>query len=520
MREVHRVARPKAVDRDRARKNGAGFRLSVATDVAKAPEKKVLLDLASHRQMDEVGSALTGLGVLTVRLDRDGRLRGFNDACRNLTGYALEEVAQQYFWDVLVAPDQAASVQSVFCDGRNGSTPSTFDALLPTKDGPLRAITWRTSLLSGGIQMVFGIDRSVQIQSVLPDQTRDAILVRDVEDNILFWNRGAERLYGWTPGEAVGRNMYELLRQKHLPGSEDVGNALAARGEWTGEIRQVTKTGREITVESRWKLIRDKDGEPNYVLIVNTDVTEKKALESQLLRAQRMLSIEKLAGSVVHDLNNVLSPMLMAVHDFQRKYSDHETQRLLEAWRINAEHAGLLVTQLLTFARGIKGERTSIQLDYIVRQTVEILSYAFPESISVSIMIAPDLWTIIGSPTHLYQVVMNLCVNARDAMPDGGTLKIEAENVVVDEVHSSTHPDAKPGKYVVIKVSDTGTGIPPEIREKIFEPFFTTKHENGTGLGLATVLMIVKNHKGFVEVSSQLDQGTQFRIHLPAEEPV
>ncbi len=356
-------------------------------------------------------------------------------------------------------------------------------------------------------QLTFSLD-----QTALLDQTQDALIVCNLEEQIVFWNEGSERLYGWLASEALGQNVYALLDQKPLAGSEKV------KGTIVGEMRQVTKDRKEIIVESRRKLMHDDAGHPKAVLIVNTDVTEKKELETQFLRAQRMASIDRLLGGIAHDLNNVLSPMLFASSILERKCVDAEAKRLLETLRVNAEHAGRLITMLLSFAKGIDEERTSLDLGCLIEQTTQILRSVFAKSIEFKTAIPKKLGTVLGNATRLHQVLMNLCMNACDAMPNGGVLTIEAENVVLDDAGARISPDAKPGRHILLRVSDNGIGIPAENLDKIFEPFFTTKEERqGTGLGLPTVSRIVKAHQGFITVTSKPGHGATFEIFLPVE---
>ncbi|PYS17002.1 MAG: hypothetical protein DMG15_00660 [Acidobacteria bacterium] len=362
------------------------------------------------------------------------------------------------------------------------------------------------------------LNNQLDLQFLWPDQTQDAVLVRDLEDRILSWNEGAERLYGWEAGEALGRNIYELLGLRRVAGFEDLGRALAERGEWNGQMHQLTKHGKEIIVESHWKLVQDEAGQPKSVLIVNTDVTERKRLESQFLRVQRMGNLGRMAGGVAHDLNNILSLMLVALQQLQRKGLDRDSQRWVRALRLNAEHAGHLITQLLSIAKGIEEERASIQPRYLIKETAEMLRVAFPKSVKIKTRVASKLWSIVSSATHLHQVLINLCLNASDAMPKGGTLTIEAKNLYLKRGYRSAPAEMNPGNYILIKVSDTGIGIPAEIIDKVFEPFFTMKQGRGTGLGLTAVLRIVKSHQGFIRVSSKSGVGTQFRVYLPAEE--
>jgi PAS domain S-box-containing protein len=356
-------------------------------------------------------------------------------------------------------------------------------------------------------------------QAALLDQAQDAILVRDLNHNILFWNKGAERIYGWSAEEAVGRNAREVLFKESPPAFEAANQEVLEKGEWNGELRQVRKNGGEIVVESRWTLVRDEKWNPTSILVINTDVTERKRIESQFLRAQRMESIGTLAGGIAHDLNNVLSPILMAVQMLELKAKDDSTRQLLEVLRTNAERGGNMVRQVLSFARGVEGERVALQPKHLIKEIVKIMRETLPKSIEITFQIPEDLWIISADATQVHQVLMNLCVNARDAMPRGGTIAIRAENVLVDENYARMHLEAKPGRFVVITVADNGTGMAPQVLSRIFEPFFTTKDmSKGTGLGLSTALTIVKSHGGFVNVYSEMEKGSQFGVYFPAFE--
>jgi len=288
-------------------------------------------------------------------------------------------------------------------------------------------------------------------------------------------------------------------------------------GEWKGEIHQTRRDGAEIIVESRWTLVRDERGTPTSILVINTDVTEKKRMEAQFLRAQRMESIGTLAGGIAHDLNNVLSPILMAIDMLQLKATDEASKKWFEVLRANAQRGGDMVRQVLSFARGVEGEHVALHPKHLIKEIVKILRETLPKSIEINFKIPDDLWIISADATQMHQVLMNLCVNARDAMPEGGSISIKAENIVVDENYARMHLEAKPGRFVVISVTDTGPGMAPEIQSRIFEPFFTTKEmSKGTGLGLSTALTIVKSHGGFINVYSELHKGTQFSLYLPA----
>lgn len=362
-------------------------------------------------------------------------------------------------------------------------------------------------------------EEQIREQAALLDQAQDAILVRDLDQNILFWNKGAEKIYGWSAEEVIGRNAAEILFKDRSPQFDAAREAIIRNGEWKGEMHQVRRDGDEIIVESRWTLVRDEEGKPKSILVINTDVTEKKRMESQFLRAQRMESIGTLAGGIAHDLNNVLSPILMAIDMLQLRVADENSRKWFEVLRTNAERGASMVRQVLSFARGVEGERVALQPKHLIKEIVKILRETLPKSIEINFQIPNDLWVISADATQMHQVLMNLCVNARDAMPEGGSISIKAENGYVDENYARMHLEAKPGRFVLITVGDTGPGMTPEVQSRIFEPFFTTKEmTKGTGLGLSTALTIVKSHGGFINVYSELHKGSQFAVYLPALE--
>lgn len=360
-------------------------------------------------------------------------------------------------------------------------------------------------------------EQQIREQAELLDQAQDAIMVRDLDHKVLFWNKGAEKIYGWSTDEVIGKPAEEILFKEPSRVFEAARQAVVVDGEWNGEMRQVRRDGSEIIIESRWTLVRDEREHPKAVLVINTDVTEKKRMEAQFLRAQRMESIGTLAGGIAHDLNNVLSPIVMAVDMLQLKATDDASKRWLDVLRTNAERGGNMVRQVLSFARGIEGERVALQPKHLIKEMVKILRETLPKSIEISFQVPQNLWIISADATQMHQVLMNLCVNARDAMPEGGSISIMAENVYLDENYARMHIEAKAGRFVVISVSDTGPGMTPEIQNRIFEPFFTTKEmTKGTGLGLSTALTIVKSHGGFINVYSELHKGSSFALYLPA----
>ncbi len=361
-------------------------------------------------------------------------------------------------------------------------------------------------------------EEKIREQAALLDKANDAIAAMDLENRIIYWNKGAERLYGRTAKEVIGKNPIEFLfkDKEELPQLIEAKRIVLEKGEWTGELRQMIKDGRELIVESRWTLVQDSKGKPTSILIINTDITEKKKLEAQFLRAQRLESIGTLAGGIAHDINNVLTPMMLSLQLLQEKFTDNESQKLLDILERSAQRGASLVKQVQSFARGVQGERVALQVSHLIYEIMQIAKETFPRSIEIRTDIQKDLWTLSGDATQLHQVMMNLCVNARDAMSEGGILSISAENVFINENYARMNIDAKVGQYVVITVSDTGTGIPSEILDRIFEPFFTTKQPGkGTGLGLSTSLAIVKSHGGFINVYSEVGKEAVFKVYLP-----
>ena len=395
-------------------------------------------------------------------------------------------------------------------------------------------VTWASSTKmpmrdnTGKIVGIMGVSRDIterkqaeehiREQAALLDKAQDAIMVMDLEDRVVFWNKSAERIYGWNAAEAIGKTPVDLfLGGAVSPRHAEARKTIAERGEWSGELQEVRKDGRTVTVQGRCNVLYNEQGRPKGRLIINTDVTEKKKLEAQFLRAQRMESLGTLAGGIAHDLNNVLTPLLVSVQVLKEKVTDDDGKRLLQSLETNVQRGAGLVKQVLAFGRGMEGERIVIHPKHIAREIKQMINETFPKSVAFELHTAPDLWTITGDPTQLHQILLNLSVNARDAMPDGGKLSLDMENVVLDEAYAGMNLEARPGPHVCFTVSDTGTGIPKEIQEKIFDPFFTTKAPGkGTGLGLSTTLAIVKSHGGFIHCYSEPGKGSTFKVYLPA----
>lgn len=460
----------------------------------------------------------------------DGTCRYVSPAICAMLGYEPEEVLGRSVYE-MAHPEDVAQVQQLagamtaqkaitsayrirHKDGTYCWVEATARAVRDGEAGEVREIVAVTRDITERKQA----EERIREQAALLDEARDAISATDLKGRIIYWNKSAERLTGHAADEVMGERAHIRLFDGATKKAVRAWRAVLESGAWSGELRLRTRGGEEVIVESRWTLVRDSAGEPKSILIINTDVTERKKLEAQFLRAQRMESIGRLVGGIAHDLGNLLVPVQLGVKVLrQRAGGDEKTLRTLEMIQRSAERGGEMVRQVLAFARGVEGERAPLQLGKVIREVERMTEETFSGSVDVRVEVADDLWTVIGDATQMQQVLMNLCVNANDAMPDGGQLTIEAKNLMLDEVGAKTHLDAKPGAFVCITVTDTGSGIPPEVADKVFEPFFTTKPVGkGTGLGLSTVYSILKSHGGFPTLYSEPDVGTTFGIYLPA----
>jgi PAS domain S-box-containing protein len=357
----------------------------------------------------------------------------------------------------------------------------------------------------------------VREQAALLSKAHDAIWVTDTKQRITYWNASAERLSGWTEEEALRHDVRSLLfrydNQRYLEALQK----LLADGQWRGELRLQNKADAPVVVESHWTLVANQAGQPESILFINTDVTEKKKLEAQILHTQRMESIGTLAGGVAHDLNNSLTPILLAMGVLHEKAPNLESRAIIEKVESSVKHSAALVKQLLAFARGADGQHSELDLRLLVSDAGKFMQQTLPADVNLEVQINEDLWPMVGNATQLKQVLHNLCLNARDAMPGGGRINLFTQNLMMSETIRPSLPEATLDAYAIVAVSDTGTGIRPENLERIFDPFFTTKEfGKGIGLGLSTVQGIVKGHHGFITVNSIMGQGTVFRIYLPA----
>lgn len=430
-------------------------------------------------------------------------------------------------------PEDRKAVEHAFTGSFSTSEPQQIEHRILMKDGREKFVAERWQILhdsSGKAVRAIGTCRDVTDRTraedrirntaallrAVADGTSDAVFVKDIEGRYLFINEAAANYMGRTIEEIIGHDDRSFFDEEGARTIRENDRRVIEVGRSITEEEQLMSGGGMRVFLATKAPYRNPDGRIVGVLGISRDITEKKSLEAQFLRAQRMESIGTLAGGIAHDLNNVFTPIMMSIDLLKSDETDQMRCEILDAIEVSARRGADMVKQVLSFARGVDGRRLEVQIGAVVGEVKKIADETFMKNISVGIDIPGDLGLVVGDPTQIHQVLLNLCVNARDAMPDGGHLSIRAANLVIDEQYAAMNLDAKPGAYVVVEVADTGSGMRPEVIERIFEPFFTTKElGKGTGLGLSTTLAIVKSHGGFVMVDSKPGAGTVFRVHFP-----
>ena len=359
-------------------------------------------------------------------------------------------------------------------------------------------------------------DAHIREQASLLDKAHDAIIVRDLDGRITYWNQGAERLYGWTAEDMLGRtNSDDGEQDAEL--LDGIIGVLLRDGEWTGRLGRRRRDGTAITVEAHCTLIRDAHGTPQSMLSIVNDITQRVQMEQRLQRSERMEAIGQLTGGVAHDFNNLLTVMLGNAEILVEKLAGQpRLLELAEMTRTAAVRGADLTHRLLAFARRQPLEPMAVQVNALIASMNMLLRRTLGGQVEIETIQAAGLWDALVDPSQLEGALLNLCLNARDAMAGGGRLTIETANVWIDQAYADQHIEVRPGQYVLVAVSDTGTGIASEHLERVFEPFFTTKDAGkGTGLGLSMVYGFVKQSQGHIKIYSEPGQGSTIKMYLP-----
>jgi two-component system, cell cycle sensor histidine kinase and response regulator CckA len=450
-------------------------------------------------------------------LDRDGTIRQANLTGSGLLGVDRSHLMNRNF-QLFVAENSRPVFQAFAAKVFTSHSRETCEAML-LREGkpPFYARIEAVSSDSGQECRAVVVDiterkrseEKIQEQASLLELSQDAIYVRSLDEKIQYWNKGAEQLYGWTAEEAIHGDFGKMGYEERTA-FEVAKRIFLEEGNWSGEVRKLTKARQEVVVASRWTLLRDGQGNPSSILVIDTDITEQRQLEAQF-RTQRLELIGTLAGGIAHDLNNILQVIVtnldlaasaVALDERLPKYLDDASQ--------GAKRATNLSRRLLTFSKG--GAPIKQALD-----VAEILTHAVLLALSGSklkshLAFQRDLYPVFGDPVQLTQVIENVVINACEATPQRGKLLVRAENLDESLLASSALPA---GRYVRIEIEDNGTGIPENIRERIFEACFTTK-PGGSGLGLATVKSIMQQHGGGITIESKVGRGTTVSLMLPA----
>jgi hypothetical protein len=358
----------------------------------------------------------------------------------------------------------------------------------------------------------------IRFQASLLDQVRNSVIATDLDENIIYWNKYAEEIYQWKEEEVLGKHVIDVVvPEEFRKGVGEMMRSTADTGHWEGDVLGKKKDGTTFPVYLVLSAVRDDNGKVIGCVGVGADITEKKMLERRLLRAQRLESIGTLAGGIAHDLNNILQPIMLSIQLLKPGISGEKYERILNVVESSAERGADLIKQVLSFARGVDSTKQSLNVKYLISDVLKIMKETFPKSIEIKTYTDGEIRNISGDYTQLHQVLLNICVNARDAMQAGGELSISTRNVSTGEDDGGDYYGMEPGEYVEITISDTGSGIPPEVMDKIFDPFFTTKaQDKGTGLGLSTAYGIIKEHGGHIHAESVIGRGSKFIICLPA----
>ncbi len=492
----------------------------ISTDVT---DRKRIEEALQQKTLELDTFFSSSLDLLAIA-DADGRFRRLNPEWERALGYDLADLEGASFFD-FIHPDDAAPTMEAVAALSAQHPILNFTNRYRHQNGDYRWIEWR-SFPVGDTIYACARDTTDRIRAEAErrrlaeavHQTSEAVIITDAGGVIEYVNPSFERITGYPREEAVGENP-RILKSGVQDAAfyRDLWSTLSAGQKWSGRMVNRRKDGKHYTEDCSITPIANDRGEIERFVAVKKDISRELKLEEQFRQSQRLESVGRLAAGVAHDLNNLLAPILgyaeMLLEDLA---SQDDPRRKVEQIIRAAEGSRDLIRQLLAFGRKQILDVKTVDLRRVVRDMKKLLRRTIRENIGLEFHLSPAPCPVEADTGQLGQVLMNLTVNAQDAMPDGGALTIEVARAYLDEEYCASRPGSKPGRYIMMSVSDTGTGMDAETREHIFEPFFTTKAEMGTGLGLATVYGIVKQHGGNIWLYSEPGEGTAFKIYLPA----
>ncbi|HEX7006256.1 MAG TPA: PAS domain S-box protein [Alphaproteobacteria bacterium] len=473
-----------------------------------------------------VNTAVDGV----ILIDADGVILMFNPACEKMFGYSAEEVIGQNV-KILMPPPYRDEHDDYIANYRRTGEAKIIgigrEVVGQHKDGTVFPIDLSVSEARQNGETIFvGIirdlterrkqDRAVRevaarLRAVV-DTAMDGVILIDASGTILMFNPACERLFGYAADEVVGRNVKMLMAAPYRDDYERFVRTVGVDREGMGERKDGTTFPMTLSVGEA-----KQDGESIYVGIIH-DLTERKRTEEQLVQAQKMEGVGQLSGGIAHDFNNLLTVIIGNASTLSETLKARpDLQRMADAIVTAGERGAELTRRLLAFSRRQTLMPVEVDCNRLIGSMEQLLRRTLRDDIEINAVFDPALWPAFADPVQLESAILNLAINARDAMPDGGTLSITTGNLPLDEHYRELHPEVPAGQYVVISVTDDGAGMPPEVLERVFEPFFTTKDVGkGSGLGLSMVYGFVKQSNGHITIYSELGLGTTVRIYLPA----
>ncbi|MGC8830650.1 MAG: PAS domain S-box protein [Verrucomicrobiia bacterium] len=477
-------------------------------------------------------SLVETLEQCVFRKDIEGRFTFGNSRFCKLLGRTLQEIIGKTDFDFYpehLAKKYRADDKYVMETGRTFETVEenqTFEGerlFVKVVKSPVRDGTGKVV----GVQGIFWdvtrekkAEELIRIQSVALESAANGILIADKNSKIIWVNSAMVLISGYSKEELLGKGMAFLKSGAHPDEFyREIEETINSGKIWQGEIVNRRKDGTLYTVDLTITPIVSADGKIDYFVCILQDITAKKDLDSQIHWLERLSSVGTLAGGFAHNINNALTPIIMSAELLKDEAQTTEAAVLLDTIIKCAERSADLIKQVLSVTRGIEPRKAPVNPAEIVTDVYNVIIQTFPKEIVIKTEVQDGVWQIKADRAHLNQMLLNMCLNSRDAMVNGGVLKISAKNFVADESFMKRFVNAKPGNYVIFEVSDTGAGIPPEIIGRIFDPFFTTKEVGkGTGLGLSAVHSIVRSHNGQITVNSKVGKGTTFNVYIPVED--